>query len=122
MAPLNSSIVKKAKNYLEKQLALIESQLARLKKDDPFLVEDRTVINEPGTDAAEQESHDRVTVLGHNLKLVLVQIKKAIKRIGTGQYGKCERCGAKIDPARLEVVPEATLCFACEKLVETGPK
>jgi RNA polymerase-binding transcription factor DksA len=35
-----------------------------------------------------------------------------------GKYGICESCGERIDPARLEILPEATLCLNCQRELE----
>ncbi|MFQ5854686.1 MAG: TraR/DksA C4-type zinc finger protein [Anaerolineae bacterium] len=32
-----------------------------------------------------------------------------------GTYGRCDRCGAQIDPERLEILPATTLCAACAR-------
>ncbi|MBA7707673.1 RNA polymerase-binding transcription factor DksA [subsurface metagenome] len=31
-----------------------------------------------------------------------------------GTYGLCDACGQPIDPARLEALPEASLCLSCK--------
>jgi DnaK suppressor protein len=35
-----------------------------------------------------------------------------------GNYGICERCGQQIDPARLEALPDTTLCLKCKQEIE----
>ena len=34
---------------------------------------------------------------------------------------RCETCGAAIDPDRLEIFPETTLCTACQRKQEANP-
>jgi RNA polymerase-binding protein DksA len=59
-----------------------------------------------------------------NLALLMVMERKlesvnmALRAIDKGRYGICERCGEPIDPARLEVRPDATLCLNCQREVE----
>ncbi|MFZ2487390.1 MAG: TraR/DksA family transcriptional regulator [Anaerolineae bacterium] len=48
----------------------------------------------------------------------LESINNALRAIEKGRYGMCERCGNPIDPARLEVRPDATLCLDCQREVE----
>jgi DnaK suppressor protein len=48
----------------------------------------------------------------------LESIDNALRQAQDGRYGICERCGEPIDPARLEVVPEATLCVRCKTATE----
>jgi DnaK suppressor protein len=42
------------------------------------------------------------------------QAERASSRRATGEYGLCEDCGQKISPERLEFLPEATRCVACQ--------
>lgn len=53
----------------------------------------------------------------------LRDIEEALIRIKEGSYGTCERCNRPIDEARLEVVPQAILCVACQEAAEKeGPR
>lgn len=45
-------------------------------------------------------------------------IKSALERIRTGEYGHCDRCGEPIEPRRLEALPWAANCVACQQEVE----
>lgn len=40
-------------------------------------------------------------------------IRAALQRISDGKYGICANCGVDIAPARLEAMPNATLCINC---------
>jgi len=40
-------------------------------------------------------------------------IDRALMRIGTGSYGRCERCGKDIPVTRLQAVPTATTYLSC---------
>lgn len=42
------------------------------------------------------------------------QVLDALKRLQGGSYGMCEECAQPIGIARLEIVPEATLCVHCQ--------
>lgn len=50
----------------------------------------------------------------HRLELRLREVEDALKRLKAGTYGKCEKCGKKIPEKRLEALPEARYCTACE--------
>lgn len=82
------------------------------------MAEGRVESRESGDDAYEFEGHERIAVLREDLKRALFQVKKALAAVGLGKYGKCDRCGAKIDPKRLQAYPQATLCFSCEQKLE----
>ena len=62
----------------------------------------------------EQES---ALALAGALEHKLASIDHALRQAQNGAYGTCESCGEPIDPARLEAVPETTLCLKC-KVVE----
>jgi RNA polymerase-binding protein DksA len=48
----------------------------------------------------------------------LDSLEQALQQARRGAYGICERCGQPIDPARLEAVPDTTLCVNCKAIVE----
>jgi DnaK suppressor protein len=43
------------------------------------------------------------------------EIERALQRMENGTYGTCMGCGKLIHPARLESIPEATLCIECKQ-------
>ena len=48
------------------------------------------------------------------------EIDEALERIENKSYGKCERCGDRIPPARLKVKPHAKYCIECRRQEEKG--
>lgn len=52
------------------------------------------------------------------LEAKLQDIQAALRSIEKGNYGICMRCGQPIEPGRLEVKPDATLCVKCQEEVE----
>ena len=108
----------KIKNKVKKQQSIILSRIRRLKRDDPFSTVDRSIIVEPGTDAAALFGHEQVVVLENQLKRELKETEAALAKIKKGTYGICERCGKRIDPKRLEVKPQAVYCLKCKNELE----
>lgn len=49
------------------------------------------------------------------LREKIASLKEAIARLEKGEYGICEECGNPIEPERLELFPETTLCAACAR-------
>lgn len=43
----------------------------------------------------------------------LADIDRALARLRMGRYGFCERCGARLSPARLEAAPATRRCVLC---------
>ena len=48
------------------------------------------------------------------LKRRLNEIRRALSKIGIGSYGKCEKCGMRIEEEVLEADPESVLCKHCK--------
>ena len=44
----------------------------------------------------------------------LAKVQHALHKFDEGTYGLCDACGQPIDPARLEALPEASLCLSCK--------
>jgi RNA polymerase-binding protein DksA len=72
------------------------------------------------TDEGDLDVYEREKALAllQSQERKLESINHAIALAQQGSYGLCERCGDEIDPARLEVLPHATLCLACQRAVE----
>jgi RNA polymerase-binding transcription factor DksA len=49
-------------------------------------------------------------------------IQHALQRQAEGRYGICDDCGQPIDPERLAVRPQASLCINCQRRLEEGPR
>ena len=52
----------------------------------------------------------------------LKKLNLALKRIYEKTYGICEMCGCYIPPARLKIIPYATVCIECKSLEEKKNK
>jgi DnaK suppressor protein len=44
----------------------------------------------------------------------LTQLEEALVKLETGDYGRCEDCGKKIDDGRLRIAPYAACCVYCQ--------
>jgi RNA polymerase-binding protein DksA len=79
----------------------------------------QTLNSSHSADSAEQvterENEDVLRNLQEETRLELNQVRAALKRLETGEYGICASCGEEISPARLEALPYATLCIRCAK-------
>ena len=52
------------------------------------------------------------------LRYTLEEINRALEKMYQGVYMVCDRCGERIDPARLKALPHATLCKSCQARLE----
>jgi DnaK suppressor protein len=50
----------------------------------------------------------------------LRKVELALKRISTGDFGICAACGDSIDLKRIQAVPWANKCIACQEQSEQG--
>jgi len=55
----------------------------------------------------------QVTALIQQAERHLADISAARSRLEAGAYGRCERCGQQISPARLQARPTARTCVGC---------
>ncbi len=104
----------------EVQVEKLEAERERVVLDverlrDAYRFEVDGNVDEGDPNFAERE---KVMALMRGLGRKLESIDNALRQAEDGRYGICERCGEPIDPARLEVVPEATLCVQCKTIVE----
>ncbi len=53
-------------------------------------------------------------------RLFIQAIDEALERIEGGSFGECSNCGEIVNRKRLEAVPWAKLCLACQELEEQG--
>jgi RNA polymerase-binding transcription factor len=65
-----------------------------------------------GSSAVSERGH--IEALKARMTLRLADVEAALARIDSGAYGVCESCGGPIGEARLEAMPDATLCVACK--------
>ncbi len=52
--------------------------------------------------------------------LYVRQIREALARIDSGEYGDCTECGERIDGRRLDLDPAASMCIACASEAEAS--
>jgi DnaK suppressor protein len=49
---------------------------------------------------------------------LLRQVEVALERLEAGEYGNCINCGQEIPESRLNAVPWAIYCIACQEIVD----
>jgi len=65
-------------------------------------------------EAAETLELEKRLTLEKRIIDQLADIEHALRKFEEGTYGLCDSCGQPIDPARLEALPQATLCLSCK--------
>src|SRR3989344_5260778 len=121
---MDKQLINELKNKLEKEKTASEEQLKTFAEKDPELKGDWDSkfpkFNGEFGGAALESAADEVEEYGnrlpmeHSLENRLQNINLALEKIKQDKYGKCEKCGKKIDESRLRVSPEAKYCMKCE--------
>ena len=65
-------------------------------------------------EATESFELERRLALEKRIRELLVEVEHALQKFEDGTYGLCDDCGQPIDPARLEALPQASLCMSCK--------
>lgn len=70
---------------------------------------------------ADYKTARELAIAGLNRESTLRRsVKSALLRIQDGSFGTCVHCGSEISRRRLEAVPWAPLCIACQEAADTG--
>ena len=98
---------------LEEHKLEIQQELERLKQELHYLTE-------PSADEADVDAYERekTWALVQRLRQKLQSLDRALESARSGTYGICEGCGSRIEPARLEGLPETRLCLQCQRDLE----
>lgn len=67
---------------------------------------------EEGADEASEL--EKRLVLEKRLIESLNDVEHALEKYEAGTYGLCDACGQAIEEARLEAIPQASLCMSCK--------
>jgi DnaK suppressor protein len=102
----------------------------RLKKEKVELLEkleQLRTLGQPSTERKEgspfgkrEEGADEASELEKRLALEerlgesLNEVEHALQKYEAGTYGLCDSCGQPIEKARLEAIPQASLCLSCK--------
>ncbi|MGO8872047.1 MAG: TraR/DksA family transcriptional regulator [Acidimicrobiales bacterium] len=96
------------RKLLEDERCQLQSELSELGfgeggglKYDPNFADSSQVTAERG----------EAEVLAGQLREKLDEVARAIGRLEDGTYGRCEVCGERVEPARLEAMPATRFCI-----------
>jgi DnaK suppressor protein len=76
----------------------------------------------PADDATETHDQELDETADMILAAEEADVKLALQRLGTGDYGICVDCGKEIPAARLEAIPEAVRCIEDQSRYEATLK
>jgi len=101
---------------LKKEHVRLQAELQRLKAEEKSADRQREGSpfgkrEEGATEAFEMEKR---MALEQRLTKALAEVEHAIKKYEAGIYDICDICGNTIELARLEALPQASLCLQCK--------
>jgi RNA polymerase-binding protein DksA len=101
-------------------LAKLEQQRQELLAELERLRMELLSLAEPSADEADLDAYERekTWALIQSVQRKLESVEHTIELAQNGSYGICQNCGDRIDPARLEILPDAKLCLNCQRVVE----
>ena len=77
-----------------------------------------TYDNHPADLGTETWQREQRLGLSVEFSRKLDDVDEALRKLGEGSYGRCDRCGRTIPRERLQARPEAQLCVTCQQAVE----
>ena len=88
-------------------------------EDDAFSTDgDRLSVDNPADIGSESFSQEFSLELLQRDEATLGEIHEALQRVQSGTFGLCEGCDEPIPKARLNTVPHARFCVACQRKAE----
>ena len=104
------------RSYLESEQERLTRELEQLKASVRPADERREGSpfgkrEEEATETAELETR---LELEKRIRDQMAAVEHALSKFEAGTYGLCDICGQTIDPARLEALPQASLCLNCK--------
>jgi DnaK suppressor protein len=79
----------------------------------------RELLKDPYGSASLTHDDEIAVARVDRLARELAEVNHALEEIDAGRYGLCRDCGEAIAPARLQAMPFATRCVACQSRSET---
>lgn len=107
-AELYERLKKEKTELLEKleQLRTLGQPTAERKEGSPF--------GKREEEADEASELEKRLALEERLGESLNKVEHALQKYEAGTYGLCDSCGQSIEKARLEAIPQASLCLNCK--------
>jgi RNA polymerase-binding transcription factor DksA len=101
---------------LKKEKTELLKKLQQLKNRGQPLLERRegSPFGKREEEAEEAFELEKRLALEKGLRDTFAAIEHALQKYEAGTYGLCDSCGQPIEQARLEALPQASLCLKCK--------
>ena len=106
----------KKRKHLENEQTRLTEELEQLQTSASTSDERRegSPFGKREEEATETLELEKRLALENRIRQELTRIEHALQKFEEGTYGLCDDCGQPIDPARLEALPQASLCLNCK--------
>ncbi len=107
----------KCRARLENEQKRLNAEMEQSKTNVPTPEERRegSPFGKREEEATETLELEKRLALENRIRKELVGIEHALRKVESGTYGLCDICGMTIDPARMEALPQASLCLSCKE-------
>jgi DnaK suppressor protein len=109
LGEIRSALVER-RRVIEEELRKGFSRFLEEEAEETTVV-DVEIGDESHVDVGKEMSFQVMSLRSNELK----QIKEALQRMESGEYGKCDECGSPIRFERLKAMPFAQLCIGCQQ-------
>ncbi len=108
--------LKLLRSHLESEQKRLIEQLEQLEADAQPTEERRegSPFGKREEEATESFELEKRLALEKQTRDQMAAVEHALSKFDKGTYGLCDICGQPIDPARLEALPQASLCLSCK--------
>lgn len=115
---------KSLRSQLESEQKHLNEELGQLLADSQPKDERRegSPFGKREEEATESFELEKRLALEKSIREQIAAIEHALEKFEAGTYGSCDNCGKPIDPARLEALPQASLCLECKTLLAKNAK
>ncbi len=110
--------VEQFKKRLESRQQELRRVVSRTEQDGRSA--DEEVAQDIADKAANSYTKEFLFHQSNNERQTLQLVENALDRIRAGTFGECISCGSDINVKRLEAVPWARYCVACQEKLEQG--
>jgi DnaK suppressor protein len=123
-AEMTATRYKNIREQLETEHKRLSEELAQLQTNASTSEERRegSPFGKREEEATETQELEKRLALENRVRQELSKVEHALDKIEKGTYGTCDNCGKAIDPERLEVLPQASLCMKCKALLAKNGK
>ena len=112
---LSAKKVDHFRQVLETRITELERTLAAAEREARAST---TKHADPADQAASEYDKQALAHQTANMRKTLIGLRQALKALQEGRFGECADCGGEIESKRLEAIPWARYCIACQEAKE----